>query len=86
MDDRAKGVLPTSDKHSRVVLDHSVEDEMETSYLQYSMSVIVARALAQRSGRPASVLLVLAGIVYGFLPGPNLSLDPAVEKENRPVR
>jgi DNA gyrase subunit A len=45
MDDRAKGVLPTSDKHSRVVLDHSVEDEMETSYLQYSMSVIVARAL-----------------------------------------
>ena len=45
MDDRAKGVLPTADKHSRVVLDHSVEDEMETSYLQYSMSVIVARAL-----------------------------------------
>ncbi len=45
MDDRAKGVLPTSDKHSRIVLDHSVEDEMETSYLQYSMSVIVARAL-----------------------------------------
>jgi DNA gyrase subunit A len=45
MDDRSKGVLPTSDKHSRIVLDHSVENEMETSYLQYSMSVIVARAL-----------------------------------------
>lgn len=45
MDDRSKGLLPTTDKHSRLVLDRSVEDEMETSYLQYSMSVIVARAL-----------------------------------------
>ncbi len=45
MDDRSKGVLPTSEKHSRLVLDHSVENEMEESYLQYSMSVIVARAL-----------------------------------------
>jgi monovalent cation/hydrogen antiporter len=40
--------------------------------------VIVARALAHRSGLPASVLLVLAGIVYGFLPGPNLTLEPEV--------
>ena len=40
--------------------------------------VIVARALASRTGLPASVLLVLAGIVYGFLPGPNLGLDPGV--------
>ncbi|MEX0881674.1 MAG: DNA topoisomerase (ATP-hydrolyzing), partial [Candidatus Saccharimonadales bacterium] len=45
MDDRAKGLLPTVGKHSKTVLDRSVEDEMETSYLQYSMSVIVARAL-----------------------------------------
>ncbi|MEX1995651.1 MAG: DNA gyrase subunit A [Candidatus Saccharimonadales bacterium] len=45
MDDRAKQLLPTTDKHSKIVLDRSVEDEMETSYLQYSMSVIVARAL-----------------------------------------
>jgi DNA gyrase subunit A len=45
MDERSKGVLPTADKHSRLVLDRTVEDEMETSYLQYSMSVIVARAL-----------------------------------------
>lgn len=45
MDDRSKGLLPTSDKHSKIVLDRSVEEEMETSYLQYSMSVIVARAL-----------------------------------------
>lgn len=45
MDDRSKGLLPTREKHSRLVLDRTVEDEMETSYLQYSMSVIVARAL-----------------------------------------
>jgi len=31
--------------YSRTVIHRSVEDEMETSYLQYSMSVIVARAL-----------------------------------------
>jgi Na+/H+ antiporter len=40
--------------------------------------VVAARALAHRTGIPASVLLVLAGIVYGFLPGPNLGLDPDV--------
>ena len=40
--------------------------------------VVVARALANRSGVPASVLLVLAGIVYGYLPGPNLGLHPEV--------
>jgi len=31
--------------NSRRVIDRSVENEMETSYLQYSMSVIVSRAL-----------------------------------------
>jgi DNA gyrase subunit A len=45
VDDRSKGLIPTAEKHSREVLDRSVETEMETSYLQYSMSVIVARAL-----------------------------------------
>lgn len=45
MDERTRQSLPTADKHSKIVLDRSVEDEMETSYLQYSMSVIVARAL-----------------------------------------
>jgi len=45
MDDRSKGLLPSKEKHSKLVLDRSVEEEMETSYLQYSMSVIVARAL-----------------------------------------
>ena len=38
-------MVPSAEHHSRIVLDRSVEDEMETSYLQYSMSVIVARAL-----------------------------------------
>jgi len=45
VDDRSKGLIPSAAKHSKLVLDRSVEDEMETSYLQYSMSVIVARAL-----------------------------------------
>jgi DNA gyrase subunit A len=45
MDERTRQALPSADKHSRIVLDRSVEDEMESSYLQYSMSVIVARAL-----------------------------------------
>lgn len=45
MDERSKGLVPSIEKHSKQVLDRSVEDEMETSYLQYSMSVIVARAL-----------------------------------------
>ena len=40
--------------------------------------VVAARTVAGRTGIPASVLLVVAGIVYGFLPGPNLSLDPEV--------
>lgn len=33
------------DPNSKSVIYRSVENEMETSYLQYSMSVIVARAL-----------------------------------------
>ncbi len=45
MDDRTKQPLPSIEKHSKTVLHRSVEEEMETSYLQYSMSVIVARAL-----------------------------------------
>ena len=45
MDERSKGLIPSAEKHSKIVLDRSVEEEMESSYLQYSMSVIVARAL-----------------------------------------
>jgi len=42
-EDRFKLIDPLN--HSRIMVNRSVEDEMETSYLQYSMSVIVARAL-----------------------------------------
>jgi len=42
-EDRMKPIDPLN--HSRIMVNRSVEDEMETSYLQYSMSVIVARAL-----------------------------------------
>jgi DNA gyrase subunit A len=45
MDERTRELMPTKEKHSKTVLDQSVEDSMEDSYLQYSMSVIVARAL-----------------------------------------
>src|SRR3990167_3881806 len=45
MDDRSKQLVPSKEHHSKLVLNRSVEEEMETSYLQYSMSVIVARAL-----------------------------------------
>ncbi|MBI2589170.1 DNA gyrase subunit A [Candidatus Saccharibacteria bacterium] len=45
VDKYSKDLIPTADKHSKTVLGRSVEEEMETSYLQYSMSVIVARAL-----------------------------------------
>src|ERR1700692_4860522 len=45
MDDRSKQHVPSKEQHSRQVIDRSVENEMETSYLQYSMSVIVSRAL-----------------------------------------
>ncbi len=40
-------ILPPAfnDSHSKSVVVRSVEDEMETKYLQYSMSVIIARAL-----------------------------------------
>src|SRR3954469_6473749 len=38
--------------------------------------VMLAHGVGRRTGVPASVLLVLVGLVYGFLPGPNLHLDP----------
>jgi len=38
--------------------------------------VVAVNLLAHRSGQPAAVLLVAAGLVYALLPGPNLTLDP----------
>lgn len=42
-DKRMRPIDPNN--HSKTMITRSVEEEMETSYLQYSMSVIVARAL-----------------------------------------
>jgi monovalent cation/hydrogen antiporter len=38
--------------------------------------VIVAALLEHRTGLPSVALLVLIGLVYGFLPGPNVTLEP----------
>ncbi len=40
--------------------------------------VMAVHVLADRSGVPGAVLLVVAGLVYAVLPGPNLQLDPDV--------
>ena len=38
--------------------------------------IVVLQYLADRTGLPAAALLTVAGLVYGVLPGPNLTLDP----------
>ena len=38
--------------------------------------VILASLLEHRTGLPAAVVLVVIGLVYGLLPGPNVTLDP----------
>jgi monovalent cation/hydrogen antiporter len=38
--------------------------------------VVMADMAARRIGVPDSIMLVVVGLVYGFLPGPNLQLDP----------
>ncbi|WP_369258639.1 Na+/H+ antiporter [Geodermatophilus amargosae] len=40
--------------------------------------IVAARWLAGRTGLPAAALLTVAGLVYGLLPGPNLTLDPDI--------
>lgn len=40
--------------------------------------VVLARGLGARTGVPFTVLLTLAGLLYGVLPGPKLELDPEV--------
>jgi monovalent cation/hydrogen antiporter len=39
-------------------------------------AVVMADMAARRIGVPNSILLVVVGLVYGFLPGPNLQLKP----------
>ena len=40
--------------------------------------IVVLQYLADRTGLPAAALLTVAGLVYGVLPGPNVTLDPHV--------
>src|SRR6201999_1473109 len=40
--------------------------------------ICVLQLLANRTRLPAAALLTAAGLVYGLLPGPNLTLDPHV--------
>jgi CPA1 family monovalent cation:H+ antiporter len=40
--------------------------------------IVAARWLAGRTGVPSAALLTVAGLVYGLLPGPNLTLDPEI--------
>ena len=40
--------------------------------------MLAAHLLARRTGLPSAVLLVVAGVIYAQLPGPNLTLDPDV--------
>nr|WP_239522830.1 Na+/H+ antiporter [Geodermatophilus normandii] len=40
--------------------------------------IVAARWLAGRTGLPAAALLTVAGLVYGLLPGPNVTLDPDI--------
>lgn len=60
-----------NDEHSKSVVVHSVEDEMETKYLQYSMSVIIARALPDvRDGlKPVHRRILYAMEKNGWRPG-----------------
>ncbi len=62
---------PMNDSHSKTVVVHSVEDEMETKYLQYSMSVIVSRALPDvRDGlKPVHRRILYAMEKNGWRPG-----------------
>jgi Na+/H+ antiporter len=38
--------------------------------------VVLVRWLAERTGLPAAALLTVVGIVYAYLPGPNVGLEP----------
>ncbi len=41
-------------------------------------AIVVVRLVADRAGLPAAALLTLVGLAYALLPGPNVTLDPAV--------
>jgi CPA1 family monovalent cation:H+ antiporter len=44
--------------------------------LAFVVVVVVVGKISHRVGLPDAALLAVAGMVYGFLPGPNIRLDP----------
>ena len=53
--------------------------EVAVAYVLAGLAVVlIAHVVARRTGLPSAVLLVVAGVVYAQLPGPNLTLDPKV--------
>ncbi len=64
-------VITYDDSHSRIVEHTSVEDVMETSYLRYSMSVIIERALPDvRDGlKPVHRRILYSMDKNGWRPG-----------------
>lgn len=40
--------------------------------------IVVIHLIADRTGLPAAALLTLTGLAYGFLPGPNIALNPEI--------
>ena len=64
-------IPPSESKHSRIVEHRTVENVMEDSYLRYSMSVIVARALPDvRDGlKPVHRRILYTMLEEGIKPG-----------------
>lgn len=64
-------IIPAEKPESHRVVDRTVEDEMEQSYLQYSMSVIVSRALPDvRDGlKPVHRRILYSMEKNGWKPG-----------------
>src|SRR6516164_10659801 len=52
--------------------------EVLTFVLAAMAVILVLQYVADRTGLPAAALLTVAGLVYGVLPGPNVTLDPHV--------
>lgn len=51
-------------------------EELVLFVLAAIVVIIAVRWFSERTGLPAAAVLTLAGILYGFLPGPNVTLDP----------
>jgi CPA1 family monovalent cation:H+ antiporter len=58
----------------------ALNDETVLNLAEFAVAalafVILAELIAHRSGVPSAAVLVLIGLIYGLLPGPNVPLDP----------